>query len=258
MADAKKATIVIKKIKKGGHGGAHGGAWKVAFADFMTAMMCFFLVMWLMGSDEQTKASIAAYFNNPTSPESWRPDLHDHDAIPLGNHTGSGDTILKGAEGTVPEDLIQRPSPVIERKPQSEGPVDKTDLFSGEDLAAADAMTFVIPESQLFRGESADLMVPEAADALKKIGKIARNFKGALTVRGTYDDRNPEAYELQMSRLIAVKSYVVDQRWEAEDLVSVSQTKISSRTPASGSRARPANQVGHRFVFSFSRDGDQQ
>jgi flagellar motor protein MotB len=252
MAD-KKATIIIKKVKKGAHGAAHGGAWKVAFADFMTAMMCFFLVMWLMGADETTKAAISAYFNNPSSPEAWRPDLHDVDAIPLGNQTGAGDTVLKGADGTVPEDLIQRPSPVIERKPESEGPVEKKDMFSGEDLAAADAMSFVIPESQLFRDDSADLMVPEAMNSLKKIGKIARNFKGSLVVRGTYDDQNPSAYELTMSRLIAVKSYVVDQRWEAEDLVSVSQSKYN-RGPASS--ATPVK-APHRFVFSFSRDGDQ-
>ena len=62
MADD-KPIIVIKK--KGGHGGHHGGAWKVAFADFMTAMMCFFLVMWLVGTaDTATKQNIAKYFLN--------------------------------------------------------------------------------------------------------------------------------------------------------------------------------------------------
>ncbi len=45
---AEKPVIIIKKKKRGGHAAAHGGAWKVAFADFMTAMMAFFLVMWLV------------------------------------------------------------------------------------------------------------------------------------------------------------------------------------------------------------------
>ena len=50
MAAAKKPPILIKRVKKG-HGGAHhGGAWKVAYADFVTAMMAFFLLMWLLGS----------------------------------------------------------------------------------------------------------------------------------------------------------------------------------------------------------------
>lgn len=66
MADNKGATIVIKK-KKGGHHGHHGGAWKVAYADFVTAMMAFFLVMWLMGADEETKAAIEQYFKTAGS-----------------------------------------------------------------------------------------------------------------------------------------------------------------------------------------------
>src|SRR5215510_562190 len=60
-----KSTIVIKRIKKGGHG-HHGGAWKIAYADFVTAMMAFFLLMWLLGST--TKADlqgISEYFQTP-------------------------------------------------------------------------------------------------------------------------------------------------------------------------------------------------
>lgn len=61
MADKQAPVIIIKK-KKPAHHGAHGGAWKVAYADFVTAMMCFFLVMWLINSSEETKAAIADYF----------------------------------------------------------------------------------------------------------------------------------------------------------------------------------------------------
>ena len=64
--DAKKLQpIIIKRIKKGGHG-AHGGAWKIAYADFVTAMMAFFLLMWLLGSTtEGDKKGIADYFAAP-------------------------------------------------------------------------------------------------------------------------------------------------------------------------------------------------
>jgi chemotaxis protein MotB len=55
--------IVIKK--KGGHGGHHGGAWKVAYADFVTAMMSLFIVLWLMGSSEKVKKAVSGYFNDP-------------------------------------------------------------------------------------------------------------------------------------------------------------------------------------------------
>lgn len=56
---------VIKKGKKG-HGGHHGGAWKVAYADFVTAMMAFFLVMWIVGLSQPVKEAIAGYFKDPT------------------------------------------------------------------------------------------------------------------------------------------------------------------------------------------------
>ncbi|MCU0842854.1 MAG: motility protein MotB, partial [Thiobacillaceae bacterium] len=56
MADDSQRPIVIKRIKKGG-GGHHGGAWKIAYADFVTAMMAFFLLMWLLGSS--TKAQLS-------------------------------------------------------------------------------------------------------------------------------------------------------------------------------------------------------
>ena len=64
--DAKKLQpIIIKKVKKGGHA-AHGGAWKIAYADFVTAMMAFFLLMWLLGStSEGDKKGLSDYFNSP-------------------------------------------------------------------------------------------------------------------------------------------------------------------------------------------------
>jgi chemotaxis protein MotB len=64
--DAKKLQpIIIKRVKKGGHG-HHGGAWKIAYADFVTAMMAFFLLMWLLGStSEGDKKGIADYFQSP-------------------------------------------------------------------------------------------------------------------------------------------------------------------------------------------------
>ena len=60
-----KPKIIIKKAK-GHHGGHHGGAWKVAYADFVTAMMALFIVLWVLGaSDKKFKAGLAHYFRNP-------------------------------------------------------------------------------------------------------------------------------------------------------------------------------------------------
>jgi len=84
--DSKKLQpIIIKRIKKGGHA-AHGGAWKIAYADFVTAMMAFFLLMWLLGSTtEGDKKGIADFFSAPLK-------------VSLGGGSGSGDSahVLKG------------------------------------------------------------------------------------------------------------------------------------------------------------------
>jgi len=65
MAEQQQPTIIIIK-KKGGHAGHHGGAWKVAYADFVTAMMAFFMVMWLMNSSEKVQKAVGGYFTDPT------------------------------------------------------------------------------------------------------------------------------------------------------------------------------------------------
>ena len=85
MADAKKPMIVVKRITKGG-GAAHGGAWKIAYADFVTAMMAFFLLMWLLGSTTNGDLQgIADYFRTPLK-------------VALAGGSGSGDSssVIKG------------------------------------------------------------------------------------------------------------------------------------------------------------------
>lgn len=59
-----RPILIIKK--KGGHGGHHGGAWKVAYADFVTAMMALFIVLWLLNTSKQIQEAIGGYFKDPT------------------------------------------------------------------------------------------------------------------------------------------------------------------------------------------------
>ncbi len=83
--DASARPIIIKRIKKAAHG-HHGGAWKIAYADFVTAMMAFFLLMWLLGSTAKGDLNgIAEYFNSPLQ-------------VAMGGGSGSGDSssILQG------------------------------------------------------------------------------------------------------------------------------------------------------------------
>jgi len=64
MPDHDQPILVVKK--KVSHGGHHGGAWKVAYADFVTAMMALFIVLWLLSSDEKVKKAVGGYFQDPT------------------------------------------------------------------------------------------------------------------------------------------------------------------------------------------------
>ena len=66
MADEEKLAPIIVIKKKGAHAGHHGGAWKVAYADFVTAMMALFIVLWLLSSSEQVKKAVGGYFSDPS------------------------------------------------------------------------------------------------------------------------------------------------------------------------------------------------
>lgn len=85
MSDDNQQSIIVKRVKKGG-GAAHGGAWKIAYADFVTAMMAFFLLMWLLGSTTAGDLKgISDYFRAPLKV-----------AMPGGTGTGDSSSIIKG------------------------------------------------------------------------------------------------------------------------------------------------------------------
>lgn len=65
MAEQTEVQPIIIRRKRRGHAGGHGGSWKVAFADFMTSLMAFFLVMWLVGQKQEVKEAVAGYFRDP-------------------------------------------------------------------------------------------------------------------------------------------------------------------------------------------------
>ncbi len=67
-APAPPKVVVLRRRGSGHGGGHHGGAWKVAYADFVTAMMALFIVLWLMSADKEVQQAVSAYFNNPSGP----------------------------------------------------------------------------------------------------------------------------------------------------------------------------------------------
>jgi len=119
MAEERVRPIIVKKIKKGG-GGHHGGAWKIAYADFVTAMMAFFLLMWLLGStSKEQKAGISDYFNTPLKV-----------ALMGGTSVGASDTLIKGGGG---KDLTKKQGQV---KPV-DGPDGKKKTVDAEEAKKA-------------------------------------------------------------------------------------------------------------------------
>lgn len=109
MADDSQRPIVIKRIKKVS-GGAHGGAWKIAYADFVTAMMAFFLLMWLLGSSTKAQMQgIADHFNTPLKV-----------ALFGGDGAGDASSLIKGGG----EDLTKRAGQV------KKGDIEPTDAKS--------------------------------------------------------------------------------------------------------------------------------
>ena len=95
MARKQEGKIIVRRVTEGGHGKHHGGAWKVAYADFVTAMMAFFLMMWLLGTTSQERLEgLAEYFTDPGSISTTAP----------GGEAG----ILRGAV-LAPPSFIQQP-----------------------------------------------------------------------------------------------------------------------------------------------------
>ena len=96
-SDSKKLQpIIIKRVKKGGHA-AHGGAWKIAYADFVTAMMAFFLLMWLLGSTtDGDKKGISDYFQSPLKV-----------AMQGGNGAGASNSIITGGGNDITQSAGQ-------------------------------------------------------------------------------------------------------------------------------------------------------
>src|SRR5215469_5077997 len=100
---AANGAVIIKRIKKGGHGGHHGGAWKVAYADFVTAMMAFFLLMWLINTTTpEQKRGIADYF----APQSIAQTVSGSGGVLGGKVMGQDDAHAGGAQS-----VMQKQSP---------------------------------------------------------------------------------------------------------------------------------------------------
>ncbi len=156
-----KNEIIIVKRHKGGHDGAHGGAWKIAYADFMTAMMAFFLVMWLVNAaNEPTKASVASYFN-PIKLTDEKP----------------ADRGMKQPAKTAKGEQTQQTSDTKSEKPQ-----DAAAAASGEDMTSSAGDNTAYSEAALFENPYA--VLAEIAQEVGQQANVSSKGEGGASNSG--------------------------------------------------------------------------
>jgi chemotaxis protein MotB len=134
MADG---TVIIKRIKKGGHAGHHGGAWKVAYADFVTAMMAFFLLMWLINTTTpEQKRGIADYF----APQSIAQTVSGSGGVLGGKVMGEDNAHAGGAQSVMQKQSPPSPSSNTHAlaSGQSQGGAGGTSVSSADANSAQD------------------------------------------------------------------------------------------------------------------------
>ena len=152
--DSNRPIIIVKKKKTGGHGGHHGGAWKVAYADFVTAMMAFFLLLWLISATtEEQKEGIADYFTPSTVTRS---------------NSGSG-KILSGRTMSDEGALISERAPVGINMtlPSPSGPANDEEVQDlAKKLAEQESERFQEAEEKL---KSAVSAIPELSDLADQV-----------------------------------------------------------------------------------------
>ncbi|ESQ76198.1 flagellar motor protein MotB [Asticcacaulis sp. AC402] len=176
---SRDAPIIIKKIKKGGGGGHHGGAWKVAYADFVTAMMAFFLLMWLINTTSpEQKRGVADYF----APANVSPST-----------SGSG-SILEGAALGVEGDKNEGTMSFIEQ--MAPKPPDTQDRDGQSTDAGKQSTTGAPAESQDDQQQQENDAFQSAAESLRQalqdLPELAELSKNILV------DQTPEGLRIQL------------------------------------------------------------
>src|SRR5579871_3251571 len=153
--------IIIKKIKKGEHGGHHGGAWKVAYADFVTAMMAFFLLMWLINTTSpEQKRGIADYF----APASVSETTSGSGGILGGQSLSTSGSKASGSKDVI-QQLAPDAPPDVTETGQSQTTTNQNDTKQAQEKEAQDA-AFASAAASL-RQAMQDM--PELAELSKQI-----------------------------------------------------------------------------------------
>ena len=199
-ATAASVIIVRKKVKK--HGAHHGGAWKVAYADFVTAMMALFIVLWLMSANQKTQKSIAAYFRDPS-----------------GNGKDVGSSVAGAGESlsmtrTDMDKLKQKIESAFSKLPQFKAAMkDKVEMtITTEGLR----IEFLETEKGLFFESGSEKPTEACRELLAKLAEQSSKLANQLLIEGHTDSQpftaraNYGNWELSANRANAARRLMVD------------------------------------------------
>jgi chemotaxis protein MotB len=184
--------IIVKKIRKvaAAH---HGGSWKVAFADFMTAMMAFFLVMWIIGLDQDTRSAIAGYFQDPLDfmkKPSGRKMANILDKMPASIDKGTGarerDVRSADNERTNLDKIQHQIEEAVASEPDA-GELSKYVKIQSTEEGLQ--LEFVESAGNMFFETGSAIVRPIARKLFLKVGKILGDSKHHIVVDGHTDSR---------------------------------------------------------------------
>ncbi len=176
MAVGGDQPVIIKKVKKGGGEGHHGGAWKVAYADFVTAMMAFFLLMWLINTTSpEQKRGIADYF----APASVSQSTSGSGGILSGTALGDDGDKAKGSRAVIEELAPKSPNP-------DEG---KSSDAGKPGAASTDAMRQALKQRDDAAFASAAQSLRQALQDMPELAELSKNI---------IVDQTPEGLRIQL------------------------------------------------------------
>jgi chemotaxis protein MotB len=180
--------IIVKKKKSHDHG-HHGGSWKVAYADFVTAMMAFFLVMWIMGLSDESKAQIAGYFNDPMGHTKSAPmsrnilKLPSMDS-PRAGKEREGETVRRMQEREKLEELANKIQGTIADDPRLKGLSKHIEIMlTPEGLR----LEFLEDKQAVFFESGSAVVRPAARRLIRKLGPLLVEARRPIAIEGHTD-----------------------------------------------------------------------
>lgn len=252
--DPGNSNIIIKKIKKGGHG-HHGGAWKVAYADFVTAMMAFFLTMWIMGLSQPQKEGIQKFFNDPMKYLFGNPKIFTGIFENQAGKTFVASPEMGGASETGTKGGNHR-FRIVADKIKSDMSEFKSDVV---DIEFNDnGVQFAITAEALFSSGSA-LLRPESESMLAKVAEILKPVDAFIVVEAHTDDLPPQSqvaatnWELSALRAATVVRYFTEGN--SFDPSKISAKAVAEFNPIADNRT-PEGRAKNRRVNIFLTSED--